>query len=77
MLQLAGNDPNRSETAEARRTLGLALASQRHYAEALPLLEGAYQSYSKHAPNSLFMPDLKKGLAETRAAMSATAAPIQ
>ena len=77
MLQLAGNDPNRSETAEARRTLGLALASQRHYTEALPLLEAAYQSYSKHAPNSLFMPDLKKGLTETRAALSVPTPPIQ
>jgi serine/threonine protein kinase len=72
MLQLAGNDPNRSETAEARRTLGLALVSQHRYAEALPLLQAAYQSYSKHAPNSLFMPDLKLGLDQTRLALSNT-----
>jgi serine/threonine protein kinase len=70
MLQLAGADPNRSETAEARRTLGLALAAEHRYTEALPLLEAAYNSYSKHAPNSLFMPKLKEGLAQTRAALA-------
>lgn len=70
MLTLAGNDPNRSETAEARRTLGLSLAEQHRYKEALPLLEAAYESYSKHAPNSLFMPKLKQGLEQTRAALA-------
>jgi tetratricopeptide (TPR) repeat protein len=72
MLQLAGDSPNRSETAEARRTLGLALAEQHRYSEALPLLEAAYSSYSRHAPNSLFMPKLKEGLAETHKALAGT-----
>jgi tetratricopeptide (TPR) repeat protein len=66
MLALVGEDPNRSETAEARRTLGLALAAQQRYPEALPYLQASYDSYSKHAPNSLFAVGLKDALLQTR-----------
>ncbi len=66
MLALVGEDPNRSETAEARRTLGLALAAQQRYPEALPYLQASYDSYFKHAPNSLFAVGLKDALLQTR-----------
>ena len=73
MLALVGDDPNRSETAEARRTLGLALAAQHRYSEALPYLEASYDSYSRHAPNSLFAVGLKEGLSQTRVALAKAA----
>jgi len=66
MLALVGEDPNRSETAEARRTIGLALVAQHRYAEALPYLAASYDSYSRHAPNSLFAVGLKQALDDTR-----------
>jgi serine/threonine-protein kinase len=66
MLALVGADPNRSETAEARRTLGMALAAQQRYSEALPYLQASYNSYAQHAPNSLFAIGLKEALNQTQ-----------
>jgi tetratricopeptide (TPR) repeat protein len=70
MLALVGEDPNRSETAEARRDLGLSLLAQHRYAEALPYLQASYDSYSRHAPNSLFIVGLKDALDQTRARLA-------
>lgn len=70
MLSLTGDDPNRSETAQARRTLGLALLAQQRYKEALPLLQAAYDSYSRHAPDSLFAVGLKDSVDKAQAALA-------
>ena len=70
MLALVGEDPNRSETAEARRTLGLSLLAQHRYSEALPYLQASYDSYSRHAPSSLFIVGLKDALDQTRAQLA-------
>jgi len=53
--------------------LGLALAAQHRYSEALPYLEASYDSYSRHAPNSLFAVGLKEGLSQTRVALAKAA----
>ncbi len=69
-LAILPPNPENPSMGLTKRTLGRALYSQGKFAEALPYLEAADQSYAKHAPDSLYAQGLHAILEQDRAELA-------